>query len=82
MRTKKRYFWGNALATILNMLARFANDVYDDITFLSIQRIDSLPSASADYWGKIYFVDNSGVDTPYICRKNGSNYEWKEISLS
>ena len=36
MRTKKRYFWGNTLTTLITMLMRFVSDVYDDLNIFVI----------------------------------------------
>lgn len=81
IKTKDRYYFGESLKTIAWELAKFTRDVYDDIRNSSVEILSSLPTPSEDYRGKLVIVPSSGIDELYICRKNGSSYEWKKISL-
>lgn len=78
---KERYFFGNNFESLLMALAKFTRDVYDDVKKIQTEILTSLPTASEDYRGRFVIVPVAGVDKVYVCRKNGSLYEWKEVSL-
>jgi hypothetical protein len=75
--------FGEDLAKIITKLVR---DILDDQKNLEkIQRVDTLPSASADHIGKLYILNGtgSGSDTLYInVDTGGGGYGLKTISLT
>lgn len=79
--TKERYFFGKSFESFIREFAKFNRDVYDDLRKIHIEILNSLPTPSQDYRGRIVIVPQAGVDKIYICRKNGSIYEWKEIQV-
>lgn len=71
------------LSLLFRELSINIRDIYDDLTKSFNSRVTSLPSASVDYIGRFYLVEQGGaVDKLYICVYNtsGSSYEWKEVS--
>jgi len=66
------------------LIEAFKN-IYDDLcTLEKIEYVSTLPSAGAEYRGKIYGVQQgSAKDKIYICRldTSTSTYSWDEVSF-
>ena len=77
---REKYFLGDTIDSIKRTINKFIHNTYDDTRKISVQVLTSLPTAQQDIRGQIVIVPSSGVDKVYICRLNGSSYEWKEIS--
>lgn len=61
-----------------------AVNIYDDLNS-PIERVDTLPTASAEYVGMLFLKINSGAaDTLHICRYNGASlvYEFKTVTVT
>lgn len=80
LKTKQNYFFSPGWTALFKELTKFIREVYDDLVHLRTTSTSSLPTAGEDYYGRFYLVPTSGVDDLYVCRKNGSNYEWKKLS--
>lgn len=82
LKTKRKYFFQAPINALIRALTTMAGDVHDDIDQLAPQEYTSLLNASAENRGRIIIVPNAGVDEFHICRKNGSSYEWKQITVT
>ncbi len=78
---KDKYFFGETISDIVKRLNVLVRDTYDDMQKVKTGVLESLPTANQDNRGQIVIVPSGGIDKVYVCRKNGTNFEWKEISL-
>lgn len=61
-----------------------AVNIYDDLSS-PIERVDALPTASAEFVGTFLLKINAGAaDTLHVCRYNGATlvYEWKTVTVT
>jgi hypothetical protein len=78
--TKSIYGFKAPLDALIRLMDQFVKDVYDDFRQSLPSEVSSLPTASKENRGRILIVPNgSSIDEFFICRKNGSSYEWKRI---
>lgn len=58
-------------------------DIYDDINKIVPEVVNTLPTASAEYYQRIMIRKNAGaLDTVYLCvfHSGTSVYSWKQIT--
>ncbi len=77
---KDKYFFGETISDVVKRLNVLVRDTYDDMQKVKTGVLESLPTATQDNRGQIVIVPSGGTDKVYVCRKNGANFEWREIS--
>jgi len=70
---------------LADVLIKALRNIYDDeIALQNADRVDSLPTASAELRGRMFLVDGTGgaADILHICRYSGAAYEFKTVTVS
>lgn len=60
-------------------------NIYDDLSNISVNRVDALPTASRDYLGRYFLLTHASADdTLHICIYEGatSTYDWRAVTLT
>lgn len=67
------------------LISETFRNIYDDLVRAATDRVDTLPTAGADYLGRFMLKTNSGADdTLHVCIYQGAttDYAWKQVTLS